>query len=114
MVNGVIKIGLIVLTTVLLALLVAAPLFAGNYVPKIVNGEDLPNEITESILSVEQGSYNSYLPLFATKIELVETSEDYLLYRVNYFPFGNIERSYTRGPDGNWIFNLEKPLFGMS
>ena len=82
--------------------------------PKIVNGEDLQNEITESILSVEQGFYNSYLPLFATKIELVETSEDYLLYRVYYFPFGSIERSYIREPDGNWIFNLEKPLFGMS
>ena len=47
-------------------------------------------------------------------VEFVETSEDYLLYRVYYFPFGSIERSYTREPDGNWIFNLEKPLFGIS
>ena len=112
--NRAAKIGLIVLAAVLLALLVATPLVGGNYRPKIVNGEDLPNDITESILSVEQGFYNSYLPLFTTKIELVETSEDYLLYRVYYFPFGNIERSYTREPDGNWIFNLEKPLFGIS
>lgn len=112
--NRVIKIGLIVLTAVLIALLVATPLVGGNYIPKIVNGEDLTNDITESILSVEQGFYNSYLPLFATKIEIVETTEDYLLYRVHYFPFGNIERSYTREPDGNWIFNLEKPLFGIS
>ena len=112
--NRAAKIGLIVLAAVLLALLVATPLVGGNYMPKIVNGENLPNEITESILSVEQGFYNSYLPIFATKIELVETKEDYLLYRVHYFPFGNIERSYTREPDGNWIFNLEKPLFGMS
>ena len=112
--NRVIKIGLMILTAVLLALLVATPLVGGNYMPKSVNGEDLQNEITESILSVEQGFYNSYLPIFATKIEFVETSEDYLLYRVYYFPFGSIERSYTREPDGNWIFNLEKPLFGIS
>ena len=114
MVNRIIKIWLIVFTAVLLALLVAIPLVGRNYVPRIVNGEDLPNEITESILSAEHGFYNSYLPIFATKIELVETSEDYLLYRVYYFPFGSIERSYTREPDGNWIFNLEKPLFGIS
>ena len=114
MVNRIIKIWLIVFTAVLLALLVAIPLVGRNYVPRIVNGEELPNDISESILSVEQGFYNSYFPIFATKIELVETSEDYLLYRVYYFPFGSIERSYTREPDGNWIFNLEKPLFGIS
>ena len=112
--NRTIKVWLIVFTAVLLALLVAVPLVGGNYVPRIVNGDGLPNDITDSILSVEQGFYNSHLPIFATKIELVETSEDYLLYRVYYFPFGSIERSYTREPDGNWIFNLEKPLFGIS
>ena len=114
MVNRIIKIWLIVFTAALLALLVAIPLVGRNYVPRIVNDEGLANDITESIISVEQGFYNSHLPLFATKIEFVETSEDYLLYRVHYFPFGNIERSYTRESDGNWIFNLEKPLFGMS
>lgn len=114
MVNRTIRVWLIVFAVVLLALIVAIPLVGGNFMPIIVNGEDLPNEITESILSVEQGFYNPYLPLFATKIELVETSEDNLLYRVYYFPFGSIERSYTREPDGNWIFNLEKPLFGIS
>lgn len=103
-----------VLTAVLLALLVATPLVGGNDMPRIMNGDDLTNDIKESILSVEQGFYNSHLPLFATKIELVETSEDYLLYRVYYFPLGSIERSYTREPNGNWIFNLEKPLFGIS
>ena len=82
--------------------------------PKIINGEDLAKDKADSIISVEQGYYNSHLPLFATKIELIETSEDYLLYRVYYFPFGSIERSYTREPNGNWIFNLEKPLFGIS
>ena len=114
MVNRIIKIWLIVFTAALLALLVAIPLVGKNYVPRIVNGEGLANEITESVISVEQGFYNSHLPLFATKIEFIETSEDYLLYRVHYFPFGNIERSYTSDPDGNWIFNLEKPLSGMS
>ena len=79
--------------------------------PKIINGEDLAKDKADSIISVEQGYYNSHLPLFATKIELIENREDYLLYRVYYFPFGNIERSYTRDPDGIWIFNLEKPLF---
>lgn len=114
MVNRTIKVWIIVFTVVLLATLTAIPFVGGSHVPKIVNGESLSEEITESILSVEQGYYNSHLPLFATKIELVETSEDYLLYRVKYFPFGNIERSYTREPDGNWVFNLEKPLFGIS
>ncbi|MBQ8630069.1 MAG: hypothetical protein IJ421_11430 [Prevotella sp.] len=81
-----------------------------NYVPKIINGEALSKDKSDAIISVEQGYYNSNLPLFATKIELIENAEDYLLYRVYYFPFGSIERSYTREPDGNWIFNLEKPL----
>ena len=112
--NRVIKIGLIVLAALLLALLVSTPLIGGNYMPKIINGECLSSDKAEAIISVEQGYYNSHLPLFATKIELIENTEDYLLYRVSYFPFGSIERSYTREPDGNWIFNLEKPLFGMS
>ena len=102
------------MAAVLLALLVAIPLVGGDYVPRILNGEDLANDISESILSVEQGFYNSRFPLFATKIEFVDTADGYLLYRVHYFPFGNIERSYTKEPDGNWIFNLEKPLFGIS
>ena len=85
-----------------------------NNLPKIINGEGLSKDKANAIISVEQGYYNSHLPLFATKIGLIENREDYLLYRVYYFPFGNIERSYTRDPDGNWIFNLEKPLFGMS
>ena len=85
-----------------------------NNLPKIINGEGLSKEKADAIISVEQGFYNSYLPLFATKIELIENTEDYLLYRVSYFPFGSIKRSYTREADGNWIFNLEKPLFGMS
>lgn len=112
--NRVIKIGLMVLTALLLALLVATLLVGGNYMPKIVNGENLANDISESILSVEQGFYNSRFPLFATKIEFVDTADGYLLYQVHYFPFGNIERSYTKESDGNWIFNLEKPLFGIS
>lgn len=114
MVNRTIKVWIIVFTVVLLATLAAIPFVGGSYVPKIVNGESLSEEITESILSVEQGFYNSHLPLFATKIEIVESSDDYLLYRVQYFPFGNIERSYTRDPKGNWVFNLEKPLTGIS
>ena len=114
MVNRIIKIWLIVLTAVLLALLVAIPFVGRNYVPRIINGEGLLSDKAEAIISVEQGYYNSHLPLLATKIELIENTEDYLLYRVSYFPFGSIERSYTREPDGNWIFNLEKPLFGMS
>ena len=85
-----------------------------NNLPKIINGEGLSKDKADAIISVEQGYYNSHLPLFATKIELIENTEDYLLYRVSYFPFGCIERSYTRELDGNWIFNLEKPLFGMS
>ena len=85
-----------------------------NNLPKIINGEGLSKDKADAIISVEQGYYNSHLPLFATKIELIENTEDYLLYRVYYFPFGNIERSYTREPDGNWIFNLERPLFGIS
>ena len=85
-----------------------------NNLPKIINGEGLSKEKADAIISVEQGFYNSHLPLFATKIELIENTEDYLLYRVSYFPFGSIKRSYTREADGNWIFNLEKPLFGMS
>ena len=68
MVNRIIKIWLIVFTVALLALLVAIPLVGKNYVPRIVNGEGLANEITESVISVEQGFYNSHLPLFATHI----------------------------------------------
>ena len=85
-----------------------------NNLPKIINGEGLSKDKADAIISVEQGYYNSHLPLFATKIELIENTEDYLLYRVSYFPFGSIERSYTKEPDCNWIFNLEKPLFSMS
>lgn len=93
-----------------MVLLVVVSFMGRNYVPKIINGEALSKDKSDAIISVEQGYYNSNLPLFATKIELIENAEDYLLYRVYYFPFGSIERSYTREPDGNWIFNLEKPL----
>lgn len=100
--------------SLLVVFLAVVPLFGKYYVPKITNGDDLPGEKAEAILAVEQGYYNSHLPFFATKIELVENREDYLLYRVYYFPFGSIERSYTRDPDGNWIFNLEKSLLYQS
>lgn len=112
--SRIIKVWLIVFMAVLLAFLVAVPLVGGNYVPKMVNGDGLTSDITDSILSIEQGFYNSHLPLFATKIEFIEISDDYLLYCVYYFPFGTIERSYTREPDGKWIFNLEKPLSRLS
>jgi len=96
---------------VLLLFLVMLPLACRDYVPKIVNGKGLTKESAAAILSVEQGYYNSYLPLFATKIKIIEHSQDHILYRVYYFPFASIERSCTRETDGNWIFNLEKPLF---
>jgi len=110
-VNRVIKIGLTLFIAFSLAFLITVPLVGKNYVPRIVNGEGLTNEQSNAILSVEQGFYNSHLPLFATKVTLIENADNRLLYRVYYFPFGSIERSYTREPDGNWIFNLEKPLF---
>ena len=96
---------------ILLLFLVALPFAGRNYVPKIANGENLTEERAAAIISVEQGFYNSYLPLFATRIQIIEHSEDYILYRVYYFPFVSIEQSCTRGTDGNWIFNLERPLF---
>lgn len=96
---------------ILLLFLVALPFAGRNYVPKIVNGEGLTEERAAAIISVEQGFYNTYLPLFATKIQIIEHSKDYILYRVYYFPFVSIERSCTLGTDGNWIFNLERPLF---
>ena len=112
--NRIIKVWLIVFTAVILLLLVTVPLVGGRYVPKIINSGALPKDKADAIIVAEQGYYNLHLPLFATKIEFIEITEDYLIYRVHYFPFGNIERSYTREPDGNWIFNLEKPLFGIS
>ena len=107
-------IGLTICISILVVLLAAIPLLGKCYIPKITSGDSLSKDKADAIISVEQGYYNSHLPLFATKIELIENTEDYLLYRVYYFPFGSIERSYARDPDGNWIFNLEKPLFGIS
>lgn len=109
--NRKIKIGLTFFIAVLMVLLVVIPFMSRNYVPKIINGEALSKDKSDAIISVEQGYYNSKLPLFATRIEIVENTEDYILYRVYYFPFVSIERSCTRGSDGNWIFNLERPLF---
>ena len=104
-------IGTTMLIIFLLLFLAALPFAGRNYVPKIVNGEDLTKDIADTIISVEQGYYNSHLPLLATRIEILENSEDYILYRVYYFPFVSIERSCTRESNGNWIFNLERPLF---
>lgn len=103
--------GLAISLFVLLMLLVALPFAGRNYVPKIVNGDGLTKDSAAAILSVEQGYYNSYLPLFATKIKIIEYSQDHILYRVYYFPFASIERSCTRDLDGNWIINLERPWF---
>lgn len=106
-----IKVGMIGLAAVLMVLLVTLPLMGRNYVPKIINGEGLSKAAADEIISVEQGYYNSNLPFFATGIKIIENTGDYILYRVYYFPFVSIERSCTREPNGNWIFNLERPLF---
>ena len=104
-------IGFAIVLVVLLLLLIVLPFAGRTYVPKIIKGEGLSQECADAIISVEQGYYNSHLPLPATKIEILENSESYILYRVYYFPFISIERSCTREENGNWIFNLERPLF---
>lgn len=77
--------------SVLLLFLVMLPVVGRNYVPKIVNGKGLTKDRVDAIISVEQGYYNSNLPLFATQIEFIENAEGYLLYRVYYFPITNIQ-----------------------
>ena len=81
-------------------------------VPRITvpGGERLTEEQAEAILSVEQGIYSRRLPLIAAGIQLLEVREGYIFYKVSYFPFGSIERSYSQGADGDWFFNLERPL----
>ena len=86
------------------------PFVGRNHVPKIVNGEGLTEARVDLIISVEQEYCDSNRPLLAIKIELIENTDDYIMYRVYYFPFGSIERRYAREPDGNWIFNLERLL----
>lgn len=107
-------VGSVIIAVVLFLLVVMMPIIGKSYIPQITNGVDLPGDKAQAILSVEQGYYNSNLPLFARKIQILENTNDRILYRVYYFPFGSIERSYTKEPDGNWIFNLERSLFGLN
>ena len=74
---------------------------------------DIGQEHEEAILAVESGWYNDRLPIFAREIHVQEVADGYVRYKVLYFPFGSIERSYSREPDGKWLFNLEKPLTGI-
>ena len=104
----------LVTALLVVAVLVLGYVCAGRFsTPRMVcRGMELPGEQKEAILSVERGYYSEKLPLIPRKIELLEANSDHILYRVYYFPFGNIERSYSKGPDGNWLFNLEKQLYG--
>lgn len=77
------------------------------------NVKQIEKECEESILSVEQGFYSKKIPIFANEIEIIESEKDRILYKVSYFPFGSIERSYTKSDQGEWIFNLEKSLCGL-
>lgn len=84
---------------------------AADRPPRIVSFLwDMPPEMEEAVLAVESGWYSESLPLFAWKIRMLEGVDGYVRYKVLYFPFGSIERSYTRAADGTWVFNLEKPL----
>ena len=86
------------------------------YIPpiKLPDGTVLTDEQTTSIISIEQGFYNHYMPIFARKITILESNQESILWRVDYFPFGHIERSLNKEPDGNWLFNLEKSLSNLS
>lgn len=105
----------LVTALLVVAVLVLGYVCAGQFSdPRIVTsrGMELTGEQREAILSVERGYYSKNLPLIARKIELLEADSDHILYRVYYFPFGNIERSYSKESDGGWLFNLEKQLYG--
>lgn len=94
-------------------LLLAAELWrtAAQRPPRIVSPLwDMPPEMEEAVLAVESGWYSESLPLFAREIRVQEITDGYVRYKVLYFPFGSIERSYTRAADGTWYFNLEEPL----
>lgn len=106
--------GLAAVAVAALLFVVITPMIGKGYIPEFVNTADLPEDRVQAILSAEQGYYSANTPFFAAEIQLLETTEDRILYRVFYFPFGSIERSYVKEPDGNWVFNLERPLFGFN
>ena len=80
-----------------------------HYVPAIHlnDGTVLTQEQESSIIAAEQGYYNKYLPIFAEKITVLQSDDDKVLWQVDYFPFGRIERSLNRTANGEWLFNLE-------
>ena len=108
------KTGIIIL---IIAVLVTGFICAEKfYVPKFHLPENIsiPDEHKEAILGVERGRYNKNLPIFAYKIEVLKADESSILYKVYYFPFGDIERSYSREAGGDWIFDLKKPISGLA
>ena len=97
----------------IVVILVLAWYFTGKYyTPSISLGEgtSITEEQSSMIISLEQGYYNEHLPIFTRKITVLQSSDASILWRVDYFPFGYIERSYNKQPDGTWMFNIEKPL----
>lgn len=113
--KAVFKKGIIALSIVII-FIGAWYLMGKYYIPPIElhDGTALTDEQTTSIISVEQGFYNQHLPIFARKITVLQSNEDSILWRVDYFPFGYIERSLNKEPDGVWMYNLEKRLSGLS
>ena len=103
----------ILILTSIMVILVLAWYFTGKYyTPSITlsEGTSITEEQNNKIISLEQGYYNEHLPIFTRKITILQSSDDSILWRVDYFPFGYIERSYNKEPDGTWMFNIEKPL----
>ena len=108
------KSGWIVFTSVAAAviLLIFGYILLGKHFKPQVSvpeGMSVSEEMQDLFVETEQGFYNSHLPLFASKIEILRAEEDAVFYRVRYFPFGSLERSYIR-EEGGWIFNIEKNL----
>ena len=107
----------VVISLIILIIFISAWFFMGKfYIPSVVlnEGTSLTREQETSIISTTQGYYNKYLPIFTRKITILNSTETSVLYRVDYFPFGHIERSLNKEPDGNWIFNTEKQLSRIS
>jgi len=109
---------IIIVLILLVVVILAAFVFVSGkiHTPQLVTpeGMHLSEDISDAIISAKKGFYNKNIPIFAQRIEILEHDATGILYRVYYFPFGSIDRSYSQEPDGEWIFNLERPLSGIN
>ncbi len=71
---------------------------------------EVPETAMEAVKSQAKGLYSSKVPLVPVYVEVDNYSGDTVFYTIHYFPFGNVEMSYSEA-DG---YNIEKQLTRLS